>query len=50
MPVDQPRRTDALTGLNVEQKGFVAADKKEQTPLDGMMNFLARAIFGLLAV
>lgn len=42
----------SLMGLNSEttdtKKDFDAKEKKEQTPLDGMMNFLSQPIFSLI--
>jgi len=47
-----PMNIKALMGLTSTgqdaKKDFVAAEKKEETPLDGMMNFLRQPIFGLL--
>lgn len=38
----------SLMGLNAQKKDFVAKDRKQETPLDGMMNVLGQPIFGLL--
>jgi hypothetical protein len=46
-----PNNLRALMGLdstNPEKKDFNAAEKKEETPLDGMINFLSQPIFSLL--
>jgi hypothetical protein len=43
-----PVNLRALLGLSAGKKDFVAAEQKEETPLDGMMNFLGQPIFGLL--
>jgi hypothetical protein len=37
-----------LTSTTPEKKDFDAQEKKEQTPLDGMLNFLAQPVFNLL--
>lgn len=46
-----PNTLRALMGLNTKDKqtkDFDAVEKKEETPLDGMMNFLSQPIFDLL--
>lgn len=46
-----PVNIKSLMGLssgNVEKKDFKAEEKKEETPFDGMMNFLKQPIFNLL--
>jgi hypothetical protein len=43
-----PVNLRALLGLSAATAEFSAGQKKEQTPLDGMMNFLGQPIFGLL--
>lgn len=46
-----PVNLKALMGLSTEdesKKDFKAAEKKEETPLDGMMNVLSQPIFGLV--
>jgi hypothetical protein len=43
-----PVNLKALLGLTAEKKDFITAEKKEETPLDGMLNFLAQPIFSLL--
>jgi len=44
-----PVNLKALMGLTAEKKDFVAtAEVKQQTPMDGMNNFLSQEIFGLL--
>ncbi len=43
-----PVNLKALMGLNSKTKNFDASAKKEQTPLDGMKNFLSQPIFDLL--
>lgn len=48
-----PVNIKALMGLSSSspnKKDFVAEEKKEETPLDGMKNFLSQPIFGLLTV
>lgn len=45
-----PNNLKALMGLNEQRKDFVAKERKEETPLDGMMNFLQQPIFALLQV
>lgn len=43
-----PVNLKSLMGLSAKNKDFVASEKKEQTPLDGMMNFFSQPIFGLI--
>lgn len=46
-----PVNLKSLMGLDStkpEKKDFDAKEKKEETPLDGMMNFLSQPIFGLI--
>jgi hypothetical protein len=43
-----PVNLRALMGLDNQKTDFNANEKKEQTPLDGMLNFLNQPIFGLL--
>jgi hypothetical protein len=46
-----PVNIKALMGLDttkVEKKDFNAAEKVEETPLDGMKNFLSQPIFSLI--
>jgi hypothetical protein len=43
-----PNNVKALMGLNSGKQDFVASERKEESPLDGMMNFLRQPIFGLL--
>jgi hypothetical protein len=45
-----PNNLKSLMGLSKERKDFVAQERKQETPLDGMMNFLSQPIFGLLQV
>jgi hypothetical protein len=41
-------KTEPPTSTTPEKKDFDAQEKKEQTPLDGMLNFLAQPVFNLL--
>lgn len=45
-----PNNLKSLMGLgnHTQKKDFVAKERKEETPLDGMMNLLSQPIFGLL--
>jgi hypothetical protein len=43
-----PANLRSLMGLSATKKDFVAAERTEETPLDGMLNFLNQPIFGLL--
>jgi hypothetical protein len=43
-----PVNIKALMGLNSSVKSFNASEKQEQTPLDGLMNWLSQPIFGLI--
>jgi hypothetical protein len=45
-----PVNLRALMGLSAGKKEFVASEKTEQTPLDGMMNFLRQPIFGFTSI
>lgn len=43
-----PNALKGLMGLNQDRKDFVAKERVEETPLDGMVNFLTQPIFSLL--
>lgn len=45
-----PVNIKALMGLSQTKKDFVATERQEESPLDGMMNFISQPIFGLLEV
>lgn len=44
-----PTNLKALMGLDSMKKDFVASEKVEETPLDGMLNFLSQPIFSLIS-
>jgi hypothetical protein len=45
-----PVNIKALMGLTAKNKDFNAKEKQEETPLDGLMNFLNQPIFNLITV
>ncbi len=40
----------ALMGLDAEKADFDAAERKKETPMDGLLNFLRQPMFGLLSL
>lgn len=45
-----PNILKALMGLSKDKKDFKASEKTEETPYDGMINFLSQPIFDLLTI